>query len=51
MPTTPLQHLAEHGQSAWIDDLCRRFIQDGDLSALNSVDVVGVASIPTCVVQ
>ena len=29
--STPLQQLAEHGQSVWIDYLSRRFVKDGDL--------------------
>ena len=32
--STPLQQLAEHGQSVWIDYLSRRFVKDGDLKGL-----------------
>jgi transaldolase len=46
MPT-PLQRLAEHGQSPWIDYLSRRFVRDGDLAALVSEGVLGVTSNPT----
>ena len=33
MAKTPLQELADHGQSVWIDYLSRPFVQDGDLAA------------------
>ena len=46
MPT-PLQALAEHGQSAWIDYLSRRFVRDGDLAGLIDDGIVGVTSNPT----
>jgi len=46
MPT-PLQALAEHGQSAWIDYLSRRFVRDGDLAGLIEDGIVGVTSNPT----
>jgi transaldolase len=46
MPT-PLQDLAHHGQSAWIDHLSRSFVQDGDLAELIDEGVVGVTSNPT----
>src|SRR3954449_3048934 len=45
--STPLQQLAEHGQSVWIDFLSRRFVKDGDLKALVEQGVVGVTSNPT----
>ena len=44
---TPLQQLAEHGQSVWIDYLSRRFVKDGDLKGLVEQGVVGVTSNPT----
>jgi transaldolase len=44
---TPLQQLAEHGQSVWIDFLSRNFINDGDLAGLVRDGVVGVTSNPT----
>ena len=44
---TPLQQLAEHGQSVWIDYLSRQFVQDGDLAGLVDDGVVGVTSNPT----
>jgi transaldolase len=47
MATTPLQQLAEHGQSVWIDFLSRRFVNDGDLAGLVRDGVVGVTSNPT----
>jgi transaldolase len=47
MATTPLQQLAEQGQSVWIDYLSRRFVQDGDLAGLVDQGVVGVTSNPT----
>ncbi|MEA2136007.1 MAG: hypothetical protein QOC68_3916, partial [Solirubrobacteraceae bacterium] len=31
MATTPLEQLAENGQSVWIDFLSREFVEDGDL--------------------
>jgi transaldolase len=47
MATTPLQKLAEHGQSVWIDFLSRPFVLDGDLAGLVRDGVVGVTSNPT----
>src|ERR687885_623950 len=47
MATTPLQQLAEHGQSVWIDYLSRSFVLDGDLEGLIDQGVVGVTSNPT----
>jgi transaldolase len=44
---TPLQQLAEQGQSVWIDYLSRRLVQDGDLEGLVRDGVVGVTSNPT----
>src|SRR5215470_15687729 len=44
---TPLQQLAEAGQSVWIDYLSRPFIQEGGLQALIDDGVVGVTSNPT----
>ena len=44
---TPLQQLAEHDQSVWIDFLSRRFVKDGDLKGLVEQGVVGVTSNPT----
>jgi transaldolase len=45
--TTPLQALAELGQSVWIDYLSRSMIREGELGALISDGVVGVTSNPT----
>src|SRR3954471_15979710 len=45
--STPLQQLAEHDQSVWIDYLSRRFVKDGDLKGLVGQGVVGVTSNPT----
>jgi transaldolase len=47
MATTPLQQLAEHGQSVWIDFLSRKFIEDGELAGLVRDGVRGVTSNPT----
>jgi transaldolase len=44
---TPLNQLAEHDQSVWIDFLSRRFVKDGDLKGLVEQGVVGVTSNPT----
>jgi transaldolase len=44
---TPLNQLAEHDQSVWIDFLSRRFVKDGDLKGLVDQGVVGVTSNPT----
>jgi transaldolase len=44
---TPLNQLAEQGQSVWIDYLSRTFVQDGDLAGLVRDGVVGVTSNPT----
>jgi transaldolase len=47
MAPTPLQQLAERGQSVWIDYLSRKFVKDGDLKGLVDKGVVGVTSNPT----
>ncbi len=47
MAKTPLQELADQGQSVWIDYLSRRFVHDGDLQGLVDLGVVGVTSNPT----
>ena len=47
MAKTPLQELADNGQSVWIDYLSRPFVQDGDLDGLVEQGVVGVTSNPT----
>src|SRR5918911_2387332 len=45
---TPLQQLADHGQSVWIDYLSRDLIQTGELERMMREDaVVGVTSTPT----
>ena len=44
---TPLQQLAERGQSVWIDYLSRKFVKEGDLRGLVKDGVVGVTSNPT----
>ena len=44
---TPLNQLADQGQSVWIDFLSRKFVQDGDLEGLVRDGVVGVTSNPT----
>jgi transaldolase len=44
---TPLQQLADAGQSVWIDYLSRTFVEDGDLAGLVRDGVVGVTSNPT----
>ena len=45
--TTPLQSLADHGQSPWIDYISRPFVRDGDMAALVRDGIVGVTSNPT----
>jgi transaldolase len=47
MPDTPLQQLAAHGQSVWIDFLSRRFVEEGELEELVRDGVHGVTSNPT----
>jgi transaldolase len=47
MAKTPLQELADHGQSVWSDYLSRPFVQDGDLAGLVEQGVAGVTSNPT----
>src|SRR4051812_29242935 len=47
MATTPLEQLAEHGQSVWIDFLSREFVEGGDLKGLIDQGVRGVTSNPT----
>jgi transaldolase len=45
---TPLQQLADHGQSVWIDFLSRRLLHSGELERMMRDDaVVGVTSNPT----
>jgi transaldolase len=44
---TPLQHLADVGQSVWIDYLSRPFVEEGGLAELVRDGVVGVTSNPT----
>ncbi|MDP9294552.1 MAG: transaldolase [Actinomycetota bacterium] len=47
MPATPLQQLADHGQSVWIDFLSRQFLQEGSLAELVDEGIKGVTSNPT----
>src|SRR3954454_7455695 len=47
MAPNPLQQLAEHDQSVWIDFLSRKFVKEGDLQGLVDQGVVGVTSNPT----
>jgi transaldolase len=47
MAKTPLQLLADQGQSVWIDYLSRPFIQQGELEQLVRDGIVGVTSNPT----
>ena len=45
---TPLQQLADHGQSVWIDYLSRHLLDSGELARMMREDaVVGVTSNPT----
>jgi transaldolase len=45
--STPLNALADHGQSPWIDYLSRSFVQDGELEGLIAQGVAGITSNPT----
>jgi transaldolase len=47
MAKTPVQELADRGQSVWIDYLSRRFVHDDELQGLVDQGVVGVTSNPT----
>ena len=47
MAKTPLEELADHGQSVWIDYLSRPFVLDGDLAGLVEQGIKGVTSNPT----
>jgi transaldolase len=47
MSATPLQQLADHGQSVWIDFLSRQFLQEGGLAELVDEGIKGVTSNPT----
>jgi transaldolase len=47
MAKTPLQLLADHGQSVWIDYLSRPLVQSGGLADLVREGIVGVTSNPT----
>ncbi len=44
---TPLNNLADLGQSVWIDFVSRKFLQQGELADLIREGVVGVTSNPT----
>jgi transaldolase len=44
---TPLQQLAEHGQSPWIDYIARKFVREGELRQLVGDGIVGLTSNPT----
>jgi transaldolase len=44
---TPLQELADAGQSVWIDYLSRKFVLEGDFAGLVEDGIVGVTSNPT----
>src|SRR5437588_12841171 len=45
---SPLQQLADHGQSVWIDYLSRDLLRTGELARMMREDaVVGVTSNPT----
>ncbi len=45
--TTPLQSLAEYGQSPWIDFISRVFVREAELAGLVEQGIVGVTSNPT----
>ncbi len=45
--TTPLQALADHGQSPWIDYISREFVRGGELAELARDGIVGLTSNPT----
>lgn len=45
--TTLLDHLAQRGQSAWVDHLSRSFVQDGELARLVAQGLRGVTFDPT----
>jgi transaldolase len=45
--TTPLQQLAEHGQSPWIDYISRTFVHEGDMDGLVREGIQGMTSNPT----
>ncbi len=47
MPETPLEQLADHGQSVWIDFLSREFVEKGDLEGLIEQGIKGITSNPT----
>jgi transaldolase len=48
MSKTPLQQLADHGQSVWIDYLSRDLVESGELARLIRDDaVVGITTNPT----
>src|SRR3712207_6813756 len=48
MSRTPLQRLADYGQSVWIDYLSRQLLREGELERMMREDaVVGLTSNPT----
>jgi transaldolase len=47
MARTPLEQLADQGQSVWVDFLSREFVEGGDLQGLIDQGVRGVTSNPT----
>lgn len=44
---TPLQSLADHGQSPWIDYISRPFVRDGDMDEFVREGIIGMTSNPT----
>ena len=47
MATNSLQHLFEHGQSPWIDNITRGMLTGGELQSLIDQGIVGLTSNPT----
>jgi transaldolase len=47
MANTPLEQLADQGQSVWVDFLSREFVEGGDLQGLIDQGVRGITSNPT----
>jgi transaldolase len=43
---TPLEHLRDHGQSPWLDNISRALLWDGTFQALLDRGIVGMTSNP-----
>jgi transaldolase len=47
LKTQPIQQLAQHGQTLWLDNLSRALITSGELIQLRDAGITGITSNPT----